>query len=101
MPAACGGMPSLLSDGRTAHAVPTADSRRGSTTLTPVTNPQSPCCLRRGSASRPTTPSQPHFVPSTTTHLGCKKRANDGSGEGWGGRNPCKSLVGAPGFEPG
>ena len=34
-------------------------------------------------------------------HLGCRTRAERRSGRRGGGRNPCKSLVGAPGFEPG
>jgi len=40
------------------------------------------------------------FVPSNCKHLGCRKRANGGPGGGPSGRNPCKSLVGARGFEP-
>ena len=40
-------------------------------------------------------------VPSKCKHLGCKKRASGGLSGGSSGRNPCKSLVGAPGFEPG
>src|SRR5665648_1291261 len=40
-------------------------------------------------------------APSSRTHLGCRKRANGASRGGCDERNPCKSLVGAPGFEPG
>ena len=40
-------------------------------------------------------------VPSIAEHLGCKRIADGGPGGRAGGGNPCKSLVGAPGFEPG
>ena len=40
-------------------------------------------------------------VPSAPEHLGCKKRANGGLSGGATEGFPCKSLVGAPGFEPG
>src|SRR5665647_2649554 len=41
------------------------------------------------------------FVPSKCKHLGCKRIAVGRWRSGLGTRFPCKSLVGAPGFEPG
>ena len=43
---------------------------------------------------------QTRCLPRTTRHLGCRMVAERVPGGGPSGRNPCKSLVGARGFEP-
>jgi len=48
----------------------------------------------------PSGPKESCTQQSMPKHLGCRKRASGGLGEVVSGRNPCKSLVGASGFEP-